>query len=48
MVIINGAMKKVRGFEATLSVDKELKVDLISESFSLWLKSPKMGVKSLP
>ena len=37
MVISNGAMKEVRGFEATLSVDKELKVGLISESFSLWL-----------
>ena len=49
MVISNGAMKEVRGFEATLSVDKELKVGLISESFSLWLhnhiKSPQVKSK---
>ena len=47
MVISNGAVKKVRGFKGTLSVDKELKVGLISESISLWHKSPKRGVKSL-
>ena len=49
MVISNGAMKEVRGFEATLSVDKELKVGLISERFSLWLhnhiKSPQVKSK---
>ena len=51
MVISNGAMKEVRGFEATLSVDKELKVGLISESFSLWIhnhiKSPQVKSKTI-
>ena len=43
----NGAMKEVLCFEA-FCLFEEFKVGLISESFLLWHKSPKMGSKSLP